>query len=105
MLGSQLSEGRTEVDKRIERVCLRYDELADASSEYFRTSSMVVSLIIGLGGPFWFDAVQGLMRATQMLRGRAPAADSQSAEQRRQERQLAPTKIFEQHVEPEQAKG
>lgn len=33
----------------------------------------ITGVLIGLGGPFWYDAVTGLMRVTQMLRGREAA--------------------------------
>lgn len=39
-------------------------------------AAVVSGLAIGLGGPFWYDAVTGLMRVTQMMRGRAPPADA-----------------------------
>ena len=44
-------------------------------------AAVLSGLAIGLGGPFWYDAVTGLMRVTQMLRGRAapPAAGATSA--------------------------
>ena len=34
-------------------------------------AAMLSGLAIGLGGPFWYDVVTGLMRVTQMMRGRA----------------------------------
>ena len=34
-------------------------------------AAVLSGLAIGLGGPFWYDAVTGLARVTQMMRGRA----------------------------------
>ena len=36
----------------------------------------ITGILIGLGGPFWYDAVRGLTRTLQMARGRSDAASS-----------------------------
>jgi hypothetical protein len=35
-------------------------------------------VLIGLGGPFWYNAATGLLRVTQMMRGKAPPPDAAS---------------------------
>ena len=35
-------------------------------------SALITGVLIGLGGPFWYDVVTGLTRATQIMRGRSP---------------------------------
>ncbi len=39
---------------------------------------VVTGILIGLGGPFWYDAVLGLMRVTQLLRGVTGSAKADS---------------------------
>lgn len=39
----------------------------------------VTGVLIGLGGPFWYDAVKGLARAAQVLRGRAGESAAEDA--------------------------
>lgn len=100
---SQASPGSVQRSAR----CKQADELDTTDSAYLAGmllpwifTTALTGFLIGLGGPFWFDAVQGLMRATQMLRGRAPTADTQSTEQRAQSTAVTPVQIFTQHLEP-----
>lgn len=37
---------------------------------------LLSGVLIGLGGPFWYNAATGLLRVTQMMRGKAPPADA-----------------------------
>lgn len=37
--------------------------------------TVATGIMVGIGGPFWYDAVRGATRATQVLRGRAPIAN------------------------------
>lgn len=36
----------------------------------------LTGVLIGLGGPFWYNAASGLLRVTQMMRGKAPPVDA-----------------------------
>jgi hypothetical protein len=62
-------------------------------------AAFVSGLAIGLGGPFWYDAVTGLMRVSQMLRGRAPPADASAAAGSAAATPASPTDVFIKHVE------
>ena len=59
----------------------------------------VSGVLIGLGGPFWYDAVRGLARATQMLRGRAEPSEPTSSAKPEDKVQVQPAEIFDKHVE------
>lgn len=62
--------------------------------------TMITGMLIGLGGPFWYDAVKGLTRATQILRGRGvPAAASGQADADTTAKKTA-TEIFGSHAKP-----
>lgn len=63
-------------------------------------------ILIGLGGPFWYDAVKGLMRVTQIMRGRTGAApnDQNSGSETGTLSGSAST-IFATHVKKPKAKG
>lgn len=37
---------------------------------------LLSGVLIGLGGPFWYNAATGLLRVTQMMRGKAPPAEA-----------------------------
>jgi len=64
----------------------------------------VSGLLIGLGGPFWYDAVRGLARATQMLRGRADPSEPTFGTMPEDTVPVQPSEIFDKHVEkPESA--
>lgn len=41
--------------------------------------AILSGILIGLGGPFWYDTVRGLMRVTQMMRGRSDTAGTGGA--------------------------
>jgi hypothetical protein len=55
--------------------------------------------LIGLGGPFWYDAVVGLMRATQTLRGRAEPAQSAAGTPGAAAPAATPAETFVKHVD------
>jgi hypothetical protein len=56
-------------------------------------------MLIGLGGPFWYDAVRGLMRTTQMLRGRDQPREPTPGAKVGQTKPAKPADIFEKHVD------
>lgn len=37
---------------------------------------LLSGMLIGLGGPFWYNAATGLLRVTQMMRGKAPPSEA-----------------------------
>ena len=72
-------------------------------------SVLVTGMLIGLGGPFWYDAVRGLMRATQMMRGKTPIGEESETKDKADEKPRTTTKIFTDHIEqpagPQQPPG
>jgi hypothetical protein len=60
-------------------------------------------VLIGLGGPFWYDAVRGLARATQILRGRAEPQKAPAGSLPGAKTPSDPVEIFKRHVEAEGA--
>ncbi len=74
-------------------------------------ATLVTGFLIGLGGPFWYDAVRGLMRVTQVLRGRAPttphatttgadAGAARAAPSGAATAAATPSAIFKAHTDP-----
>jgi hypothetical protein len=63
----------------------------------------VSGVLIGLGGPFWYDAVRGLARATQMLRGRAEPSEPTSGAKPEETVLVQPAEIFDKHVEKDRS--
>jgi hypothetical protein len=59
--------------------------------------TIITGMLIGLGGPFWYDAVVGLMRVTQMLRGRTDAGQQAAAPAPAPA--PTPAEIFDRHVD------
>lgn len=59
----------------------------------------VSGVLIGLGGPFWYDAVRGLARVTQMLRGRADPSEPTFGTMPEDTLPVQPAEIFDKHVE------
>jgi len=62
---------------------------------------IVTGVLIGLGGPFWYDAVRGLARATQMLRGRAEPQEAPAGSLPGEKTPAKPAEIFKRYVEKE----
>jgi hypothetical protein len=60
---------------------------------------IITGVLIGLGGPFWYDAVRGLARATQILRGRAEPQNIPAGSLPGDKMPANPTEIFDRHVE------
>lgn len=61
--------------------------------------AIITGVLIGLGGPFWYDAVRGLARATQMLRGRAEPQKAPAGSLPGAQTPSNPAEIFKRHVE------
>ena len=60
---------------------------------------IITGVLIGLGGPFWYDAVRGLARATQMLRGRAEPQKAPTGSLPGEKSPAKPAEIFKRYVE------
>ena len=60
---------------------------------------IITGVLIGLGGPFWYDAVRGLARATQILRGRAEPQKAPAGSLPGDKMPANPVEIFKRHVE------
>jgi hypothetical protein len=60
---------------------------------------IITGVLIGLGGPFWYDAVRGLARATQILRGRAEPQKAPTGSLPGAKTPSNPVEIFKRHVE------
>ena len=60
---------------------------------------IITGVLIGLGGPFWYDAVRGLARATQILRGRASPPKAPAGSLPGARTPSNPVDIFKRHVE------
>jgi hypothetical protein len=60
---------------------------------------IITGVLIGLGGPFWYDAVRGLARATQILRGRAEPQKTPAGSLPGAKTRSNPTDIFKRHIE------
>ena len=60
---------------------------------------IITGVLIGLGGPFWYDAVRGLARATQILRGRAAPHRAAAGSLPGARTPSDPVEIFKRHVE------
>ena len=60
---------------------------------------IITGVLIGLGGPFWYDAVRGLARATQILRGRAAPQKAPAGSLPGVRTPSNPVEIFKRHVE------
>lgn len=60
---------------------------------------IITGVLIGLGGPFWYDAVRGLARATQILRGRAEPQKAPAGSLPGAKTPSNPVEIFKRHVE------
>ena len=60
---------------------------------------IITGVLIGLGGPFWYDAVRGLARATQILRGRAEPQKAPAGNLPGAKTPSNPAEIFRRHVE------
>lgn len=60
---------------------------------------IITGVLIGLGGPFWYDAVRGLARATQILRGRAAPQKAPAGSLPGARTPSDPVEIFRRHVE------
>lgn len=60
---------------------------------------LITGMMIGLGGPFWYDAVRGLMRTTQIIRGRDQPREPTPGAKVGETKPAKPAEIFEKHVE------
>ncbi|MFC1880735.1 hypothetical protein ACFL2S_04440 [Thermodesulfobacteriota bacterium] len=60
---------------------------------------IITGVLIGLGGPFWYDAVRGLARATQMLRGREEPQRAPAGSLPGEKTPAKPAEIFKRYVE------
>jgi hypothetical protein len=59
---------------------------------------LITGMLIGLGGPFWYDAVRGLMRTTQLFRGRDQPREPIPGKREEETKPDKPSEIFEKHV-------
>jgi hypothetical protein len=60
---------------------------------------LITGMLIGLGGPFWYDAVRGLMRTTQLFRGRDQPREPTPGKRAGESEPAKPAEVFEKHVE------
>ena len=66
---------------------------------------LITGMLIGLGGPFWYDAVRGLMRTTQIFRGRDQPREPIPGKREEETKPDKPAEIFEKHVEKKGISG
>jgi hypothetical protein len=85
------------------------------SEEYFKNESfdnrlwldytfwvlkiLITGMLIGLGGPFWYDAVRGLVRTTQIFRGRGQPQEPVSGKSEGKTGPDKPAEIFEKSID------
>ncbi len=60
---------------------------------------LITGMLIGLGGPFWYDAVRGLMRTTQLFRGRDQPREPIPGKREEETKPDKPAETFEKHLE------
>jgi hypothetical protein len=77
------------------------DDQASLWPDYFWwiVKILITGILIVLGGPFWYDAVRGLARATQLLRGRAQPQQTPTGSLPGEETPAQPAEIFKRYVE------
>lgn len=73
----------------------KFEEVAEKVAWAF--SVLITGVLIGLGGPFWYDIVMGLTRVTQIMRGRAPK-EAEAEQETVAEKSSRVTETFNVHV-------